>query len=351
MASARALTRRNGGCYARERMADESFLGRVFDAYQNMTQIAACIRELGRQRGLARPRVLELSRRDTGLAEYVPDVALTRFATHANEEPSLPVPVALPFADRAFDCCLVTDVYEHVAAERRPELLAEMLRVTDGLVIVAAPHADPVVSRFDRVVFDFIWGKYGERFGPLQQHVDFGLEPIERTVASLRALGADEVVVLPGNYVYRWIHMILIYFDLQHRNPLGALFEPFNRVYNQYLSPYDYREPCYRYLVAIPTRPDVDVHVLEAALRKPPEPPGIAAETDHVLTETFRAIDATAADELRRAGQELARLVANNAEKDRTIARLEAELRLEGARWSVRAHARRLARRVFKTRA
>lgn len=29
-------------------MSDESFLGRVFDSYQNMTQIAACIREVGR---------------------------------------------------------------------------------------------------------------------------------------------------------------------------------------------------------------------------------------------------------------------------------------------------------------
>jgi hypothetical protein len=332
-------------------MRDQSFLGRVFDAYQNMTQIAACIREVARQRSLARPRVLELSRRDTGLPDFLTEVELTRFATHENDRPTLSTPVALPFADRAFDCCLVTDVYEHIAAERRPELLAEMLRVTDGLVLVGAPHADPLVTRLDRMVFDFIWGKYGERFGPLQQHADFGLEPIERTVAALKALGADDVVVLPGNYVYRWIHMILIYFDLQHRNPHGALFEPFNHVYNQYLSPYDYREPCYRYLVAIPTRPDVDARALAAALRRPPEKPGVAAETDGMLVETFRAIDATAADELRRAGHELAHVVADNAEKDRTIARLEAELRARRARWSVRAHARRLARRMFNQRA
>jgi hypothetical protein len=327
-------------------MPNESFLGRVFDAYQNMTQIAACVREMGRQRGLARPRVLELSRRATGLVDYVPDVDLTRFATHENEQPSLSVPVALPFADRSFDCCLLTDVYEHIPAERRPELLAEMLRVTDGLVIVAAPHADPVVTRFDRLVFDFIWGKYGERFGPLQQHADFGLAPIEETVAALKALGADDVAVLPGNYVYRWIHMILIYFDLQHRNAYGGLFEPFNRVYNEYLSPYDYREPCYRYLVAIPTRSDVDVQVLKTALQKPFEKPAVVAETDGVLVETFRAIDATAADELRRAGQDLARLAAENAELHRTVARLAAEVEDLRTRWSVRAHARRFARRL-----
>jgi len=332
-------------------MEDASFLGRVFDSYQNMMQIAACIREVARQRGLARPRVLELSRRETGLPDYLTEVDLTRFATHENDRPSLSVPVALPFADGAFDCCLVTDVYEHIPPERRPELLQGMLRVTDGLVIVAAPQGDPIVTRLDRVVFDFIWGKYGERFLPLEQHVEFGLEPIAETVASLQRLGADHVAVLPGNYVYRWIHMILIYFDLQHRNGgHAALFEPFNRIYNQYLSPYDYREPCYRYLVAIATRPDVDVGVLEAALQKPAEQAGIAAETDRMLVRTFREIDSAAADRLRDADREIARLVKENAalgrsrdERAREVAELNARLQ----RWSVRAHARRWARRLF----
>lgn len=306
-------------------MPEHSLLGRVFDAYQNLTQIAECIRELGRQRSLARPRVLELSRRETGIEDYLPDVERTRFATHENDRPTLPVPVTLPFADRSFDCCLVTDVYEHIAAERRPELLAEMLRVTDGLVIVAAPHGDPVVSHLDRVVFDFIWGKYAERFVPLAQHVGFGLEPIETTVATLKRLGADEVVVLPGNYVYRWIHMILIYFDLQHRSSYASLFEPFNRIYNEYLSPYDYREPCYRYMIAIPTRPDVDVRELERALRRPAtEPPGTKDAAEAMIARTFREIDSTAADQLRRAAQDLERLAAENARKDAEIARLHA---------------------------
>ena len=66
-------------------MDDQSFLGRVFDSYQNMMQIAACIREAARQRSIARPRVLEVSRRDTGLVEYAPDVELVRHPTHEND--------------------------------------------------------------------------------------------------------------------------------------------------------------------------------------------------------------------------------------------------------------------------
>ena len=293
-------------------MDDESFLGRVFDSYQNMRQIAACMRAAARQRNVAAPRVLELSRRATGLADYLPDARLERFATHEHDQPSLGTPVALPFADGAFDGCLISDVYEHIPAARRPELLAEMLRVTRGLVLVAAPRGDALVSRLDRLVFDFIWGKYGERFVPLEQHMAYGLESVEATVASLKAQGADAVVVLPSNYVYRWIHMILIYFDLQHRNAHAALFEPLNRIYNARLSPYDYREPCYRFVIAVATDPALDLQTLRDALRAPAEPPELAAETDAMLARTFREIDARAADELRRSAADVATLKAEN---------------------------------------
>ncbi len=306
-------------------MNDESFLGRVFDSYQNMRQIAACMREASRQRGVAAPRVLELSRRETGLHEYLPDVELVRFATHENERPTLGTPVVLPFADGEFDGCLITDVYEHIPAERRPELLAEMLRVTRGLVLVAAPRGDALVTRLDRVVFDFIWGKYGERFVPLEQHMAYGLESVEATVASLKAKGADHVVVLPGNYVYRWIHMILIYFDLQHRNPYAALFEPFNQIYNAHLSPYDYREPCYRFVIAVATDPVVDVERLQDALQAPYEAPALAAETDAMLVQTFREVDARAADQLRRCAADIATLTATQARLAAENERLAAE--------------------------
>ena len=41
-----------------------------------------------------------------------------------------------------------------------------MLRVTHGVVLLGSPHDDEVVNRFDRMVFDFIWGKYAESSNP-----------------------------------------------------------------------------------------------------------------------------------------------------------------------------------------
>jgi len=287
---------------------DTSLLGRVFDSYQNMMQIAACVREAARQRSLKRVRVLELSRRTTGLTDYLPEALITNFPTHSNDAPILSDPVSLPYPDNSFHACLISDVYEHVPPEMRPGLLNEMLRVTEGLVLIGCPNGNEFVSRLDRMVFDFIWGKYGERFTPLAQHVEFGVEPIEEIVKSIEARGADRVTVLPANYVYRWIHLILIYFDLQHKTSHTDVFQPFNRIYNERLSPYDYREPCYRYLILVPTIAELDMTALNNSLTGRFEKPASVKETDELLVQTFRELDASAADRLRASALEIASL-------------------------------------------
>jgi hypothetical protein len=316
---------------------NHSFLGRVFDAYQNMMQIAACLRVAARLRSRPCWRVLELSRRPTGLAEYVPEAEVVRLPTHEGHLPSLPDPLRLPYGDATFDACVITDVYEHLPAEQRAGLLAEMVRVTCGIVLAAAPRGSAVVERMDRLVFDFIWGKYAEAFEPLAQHAAFGLEPLEQVLASLASLGAQRVKALPCNYVYRWIHQILIYFDLQHEHPHWDLFEPFNRAYNERLSPFDYREPCYRYLVVVATDPALDLDALAAAVQAPAETPQEVATADGALVETFRAVDARVADRLRACARELRRAHEDNEAARGEIARLEDIIRRlqEDNRWAL----------------
>ena len=90
----------------RGQTGDQSFLGRVFDSYQNMMQIAACFREVARQLGTTQFRILELSRRETGLQDYVPEARLVRYPTHQNNQPILRSPVVLPYPDKSFDGCL-----------------------------------------------------------------------------------------------------------------------------------------------------------------------------------------------------------------------------------------------------
>jgi len=300
------------GDVVRRRPGEQSLLGRVFDSYQNLMQVAACLRESARQRSIETPRVLELSRRETGFGDYMPGALLVRHATHEANRPTLGTPVILPYADNSFDGCFITDVYEHIPAEQRPELLREMLRVTDGLVLIGSPQGNEIVTRFDRIVFDFIWGKYAERFEPLDQHFNFGLEPLEQTLASLKKEGADRVVALPCNFVYRWIHQILIFFDLQYRQKHSELFEPINRIYNERLSPYDYKEPCYRYLIAVATDSTLDLDEMVEKLAKPPETPSLVADTEGALADAYRAVDAKLADQLRFYSKEMDRLRREN---------------------------------------
>jgi hypothetical protein len=295
-----------------------------------MMQIATCIREASRQLGAAHPRVLELSRRSTGLADYLPEAEIVRIATH---EANVPLPYtwqALPFQEDAVDICVVTDVYEHIAAADRPKLLSEMMRVTRGLVLLGCPIENELVTRLDRLVFDFIWGKYAERYQPLDQHIGFGVDPLDRVLSSLKAAGADRVVALPCNYVFRWIHLILIYFDLQHRNPYPEICEPINRIYNEYLSPFDYREPCYRYLVVCAIDSRLSLDQLNARLQAPSEPSAAAAHTEGLLLQAFRAVDSSACDALRALGSELQRVhenaLASISDRDQLLRSLQVEL-------------------------
>jgi len=305
----------------------QSFLGDVFDQYQNMMQIARCVREATQQLGISQPRILELSRYRTNLIEYLPEAQITRYATHdEKEQPSLPMPVAVPFADKAFDVCFVTDAYEHISAEQRPGLLSEMLRTTHGLVLLGSPVRSEIVTRFDRIVFDFVWGKYAHEFEPARQHVQYGLEPLDQIIASLKSQGASRVVALPDNFIYRFLHQILIFFDLQYQNPYSQFYESINRIYNERIAPYDYREPCYRYLMVVATHPQINLDQLEATMKGPCETPATLKQTEGVLVEAFRAAESTTADELRTRLKQVSVLEEEILQLRQTLAGREQEI-------------------------
>lgn len=306
-------------------LPDQTLLGNIFDQYQNMMLIARCIRETARQCNLAAPRVLELSRYPTNLLEYVPEAVITRSATHDDkEQPLLALPVSLPFADRSFDVCLVTDAYEHIPAEMRPGLLREMMRVSNGIALAGSPVNSEIVNRIDRLVFDLVWCKYGYAFEPIRQHAQYGLDTLEEIIASLKAQGAEKVVALPCHFIYRMIHQILLFFDLQYENPLGTEhYEKINRIYNQYVSPYDYREPCYKYFMVTATSPLIDVDEFEQRLKAEPETPLNLAEAEGALVTAFREANNRATDELSQRLKEINELRHELWLRDEEIVRLK----------------------------
>jgi hypothetical protein len=78
-----------------------------------------------------------------------------------------------------------------------------------------------------------------------------------------------------------------------------------HRIYNERLSAYDYREPCYRYLIVVATDPKLDLDDLVHTLKGPCETPAAVAETEGVLVQAFRAAENRAGDELRLRAKEI----------------------------------------------
>ena len=65
-------------------------------------------------------------------------------------------------------------------------------------------------------------------------------------------------------------------------------------------------------------------------MKRPAEPPGVAADTDGVLVETFHAVESTMADKLREYSDEVTRLRRENElllARSSTLVRLDARLK------------------------
>lgn len=136
-----------------------------------------------------------------------------------------------------------------------------------------------------------------------------------------------------------WVHQILIYFDLQYHQPDGAVFAALNKIYNERLSQYDYREPSYRYLIAIATHQEIDTNTLFEKLKAPSETPAFVRETDGVLTEAFQAFDSQAADKFRENSLEIVRLnaIISQLQNDNQWANNEIELLRKPSRTGIKA--------------
>jgi hypothetical protein len=103
--------------------------------------------------------------------------------------------------------------------------------------------------------------------------------------------------------------------------------------------PYDYREPSYRYLIAVSTHQEIDTNRLFEKLKAPGETPAVVRETDGVLTEAFQAVDSQAADKFRENSLEIVRLntIISQLQSDNQWAKNEIELLRKPSRTGLKA--------------
>ena len=226
-----------------------------FDQYQRYRLTSSVARAMA-DRGPV--RVLDVGGHHTDfwgrprrpIAEFLPDFATVTLDVGPN-------PLAgyvrgrgdaLPFRDRSFDLVCAVDVLEHVPADARPRLLAEMTRASSRAVLLAAPFDHPQVERAERFLTDFIQRTCGYDQGQLREHRDRGLPDLAGTCRELTRLGWH-LRVWPYGNLWRWLVMMIDKHAVQALPGSRGLHTQLDRQYNERLFDDDRALPCYRYFI------------------------------------------------------------------------------------------------------
>ena len=83
--------------------------------------------------------------------------------------------VKLPFRDNSYDFVISSDTLEHIPPESRVEFVEEMLRVSQGYVIIAAPFSSMANEAAEDRVNSLYIGLTGKEYIWLKEHKDYGL--------------------------------------------------------------------------------------------------------------------------------------------------------------------------------
>lgn len=268
---------------------------------------------------------------------------------------------ALPFGTGQFAAAVSSDTFEHIPPAQREVFIGELARVARDTIVLGAPFDSPQVRAAEGVLREVIRAKYPASYGFIEEHDEYGLPDLAATRGALAGLGFAEVA-LPNGYLRHWLPMLTLYFALQWRSPVEAIFRQLNAYYNRTYYPDDNREPSYRYTIAATRGGPERLDGFREDLTRPtaePSPehdwPEIAALVGAIELEARAAPEAP----MRRI-VELERLVAERTAwaegavraveaRDATIVRLVAEIeelrRQAGLSWVYRLA--RVARSAF----
>lgn len=259
---------------------------------------------------------------------------------------------ALPFPDGQFAAVVSSDTFEHIPPARREQFLGELGRVARDTVVLGAPFDSPQTHAAEAVLREVIRAKYPTSYGFIEEHHEYGLPDLTVTRRGLAAQGFAEVA-LPNGYLRHWLPMLALYFALQWRSPVEAIFQRLNTYYNLTYYPDDNREPSYRYTIVATRSDPARLAELREHLTRPASP----ERPDHDWPEIAALVGAVEAEahaapqDLMRRIVDLEQLVAERTEwaqgavqkveeRDATIIRLVAEIeelrRQSGLSWFYR---------------
>ena len=222
-----------------------------FDRYDRYAEIAGLVRSA---LGPGHHRVLDVGDTAGYLALFEPELWVVGLDMQleakrlGSARPLLGDGARLPFPDGTFDAVVSSDVLEHVPAERRPAFLAELVRVSRDLVVVAAPFATVGVAGVEDIVRRYALLANGEPQPQLEEHAAYGLPDVDETHRVLTADGSHGAIVGNGN-LYDWLVSMLLRFQLEARPALSPLSEGFDVFHNSAALGTRHAPPFYRHVV------------------------------------------------------------------------------------------------------
>ena len=155
---------------------------------------------------------------------------------------------ALPFPDHSFPAVLAVDVLEHIIPEHRAKAIQEIARVTQDILILAAPFAYSLSRAAEKLVYDFIkeWLGYEHKF--LKDHLENPAPDMVETESLLVSLGFDTVII-PNGQLERWLVMMLGYYYFDGFPNAMELRRELTSFYNRNFFWTDVAEPAYRHVI------------------------------------------------------------------------------------------------------
>jgi len=139
--------------------------------------------------------VLEIGSGGLGIAPYLKARVVgvdTEFKPPIFEKliPVIAYAQNLPFPDKSFQAVISLDMLEHIKADDRPKVIAEMVRVARNFVCIGAPmgHA---AHKQDELLRQDYKKKYGTDFPYLKEQVEHGVPEEAEVISQIKQAAAE----------------------------------------------------------------------------------------------------------------------------------------------------------------
>ena len=242
-----------------------------FDLLQRYRMTSELIEIVRRKKPL---RILDVGSREGFLERFLPEDLLFNLDIGFFPGDSFLVGdlLNLPFPPDTFDISLSLDVLEHVEPSKRRFLFDEMARVSRDFFIVGAPFNEEKVVEAEKLANEFHLKMSGKENMFLTEHIDFGLPDLKEVMIWLEEY-KFQYVVLPNNYLPRWLIMICLNAYISRLPKAEDLISAVTNLYDHQFSKFDNRDPAYRHIIFVSKLGNLNKEMIYHRFVAPEVPP------------------------------------------------------------------------------